>query len=759
MNLAVEDFSTHQKILIVDKNQTELSKQLKALLEKYDNDIYLSPHAPQNLDKFEYCFFVNESKHLFEKVLFHNKGKYIFFLHEKDKKTEQFIKTLHSYKKNHVKLIIYSDEYLSEEDIEKVFWFAFTPNTETSLRMHFHHATRKPHPKPVVREPFKFRFGKKHLKLIIALAFFAVLIGHFVFVPHLLLSSWKVYQATIALKAQDMDKVSTLTTEAANDLETARYFYIFSRPTFLFFSIASLPDNGFETNKLSLKVINEAIDLYTQGTKYTNLVLKKAKSPEEQEVLSKEQNELAKQLRDLQSDLGFLKQKIPEWHPVFKKTKDEIGQMASILDTGARLLPFADKVLAKNTTKHYLLMFANNMELRPGGGFIGSFAIVTAKDYGIDHIEVYDVYDADGQLKAHIEPPEAIKKYLNQPHWFLRDSAFSPDFSQNYSNAKMFLAKEMNLSNFDGAFLLTTTSIQNVMEAIGDVYVPDFKEVVNKDNFYMKAQYYAEHDFFPGSTQKKRFLGAVLNQMTINIEDTSPLDLLDMITKSLNEKQIVLYFDDPEIQAVFDQQYWSGKMIQPVCTSNSKNCIVDYLMPVEANLGVNKANFYINRVVTLNVSIDSKGKIKNRFIMQLTNESPKDTFPGGVYRNYLQVYLPANVHIKQITKNGTLVEQYDKNERQHTSVGFLVEIQPQASSEIVIDYELNSVLEKGKGVYQLIVQKQIGSGNYDFSFSLSLGNGVYTVNQNFSPLVKENTIHYNTSIKTDKIFFVELLKE
>jgi len=36
---------------------------------------------------------------------------------------------------------------------------------------------------------------------------------------------------------------------------------------------------------------------------------------------------------------------------------------------------------------------------------------------------------------------------------------------------------------------------------------------------------------------------------------------------------------------------------------------------------------------------------------------------------------------------------------------------------------------------------------------------VYILNQNFSPLVKENQIVYNTNLSADKIFFVEIIND
>lgn len=232
-----------------------------------------------------------------------------------------------------------------------------------------------------------------------------------------------------------------------------------------------------------------------------------------------------------------------------------------------------------------------------------------------------------------------------------------------------------------------------------------------------------------------------------------------MVRKSLDEKQLVLYSEDPSLQSLIDSTYWSGRMILPQCASATDNCITDYIFPVDANLGVNKANFFVSRTINLDAEITNKGVIKNRLTVNIKNGSANEAFPGGRYKNYFQAYLPKESYIKLITKNDVLVEDFDQKEGNYKSVGFLIEIKPQETAKIVIDYELAHTLKPGQGAYQLIVQKQIGSPNSDVSFSVTFPKNVYIVNQNFTPLVKGNTIIYNTNLSADKIFFVDVIQE
>ncbi len=107
-----------------------------------------------------------------------------------------------------------------------------------------------------------------------------------------------------------------------------------------------------------------------------------------------------------------------------------------------------------------------------------------------------------------------------------------------------------------------------------------------------------------------------------------------------------------------------------------KTCIVDYLFPYDANLGVNKANFFINRSFTLKTNIDSNGNIHHLFSIQYKNDSPGEVFPGGTYRNFFQILLPKDIILKKITKDGVIIEDFVETTNQFRTIGFFIEVLP-----------------------------------------------------------------------------------
>lgn len=754
MKFISEPTEKKQYVLIVDSKSTPLTTFLQSELKKFSSEVYITPQIPIAFEKFDYVFFINQKKALI-KINFSQKQKVIFIFINQKAAAQKALKAVNKQGLN-VKLISFQSDQIDKQELEKILWFSFSKSTEAFLNVvNLKTSVRK-------EGSISNRWDWSQIitrRSVILVGFLILVLVHLLMIPFLALSSYFYYKSGISLKQNNIPQAERLLSYADTSFGLSKYLYQPVRPSYSFFSLALYPDNVFGIDEKTKSVLHNSIKMYENANQIFQTILKKNKTNEDRQLLEMRIKKMTGDLDRLDDDLTALIQKLPESPKKLSSLKPQLSSSLALLEKGKKIFPHLETLLAKNGQKKYLLLFANNMELRPGGGFIGSFGILTMKDMTLDSIKIYDVYDADGQLTVHIDPPDPIRKYLHQPHWFLRDSAFSSDFYENYNEAKFFLNQELGLTDFSGGILLTTTSIQNILEAYGNIYLPDFNENVNKDNFYIKAQLYSEKDFFPGSIQKKNFLGNLAKQILINLDTVSAPVLIQQLEKSLDEKQMVMIVDDQNIQTIIDSLYWAGKTITPRCTEDELNCVIDYIFPVDANLGVNKANFFIRRNITQKIKIDSEGTITDSFVIKIQNDSANDVFPGGIYKNYFQLFLPLGSQVNRITKDGTLVENVDQRQTEFNIIGFYFELPPQKSSEIQVDYQLPQKLNKGSNTYQLVWQKQTGSQNSDLDLEMSLPENVSLLRQNFSPLVKDNRIFYNTSLDADKIFLIELFKK
>lgn len=413
-----------------------------------------------------------------------------------------------------------------------------------------------------------------------------------------------------------------------------------------------------------------------------------------------------------------------------------LALLGNTIDTFPNILGF-------NQNKKYLILFQNNMELRPGGGFIGSYATIVIHNGKTNKLEIHDVYDADGKLSTHIEPPFVLRRYIGIQHWFLRDSNFNVDFIANAQKTKEFLELETE-EKVDGVIAIDTDFLKNLISIFGPVYVPDFKETITADNFYLTTETHAEKNFFPGSSQKKDFLRALYNALEAKIfmNKNIPFSLLALkINESIRQKHFLIAFPQEEIQTIFTANNLSGSLSDN--RQKEENKFMDFLGVNEANLGANKANFYLRRNIEQKIILEESGNAAERINITYENTNVKNSAFGGDYKNYLRFILPEKAILQSVEVNGasvatieaiTQVNDYTKKgfippmqleveksrEEGKTIYGFLTIIPINTSQKISITYSLSNIIDPAKAVmgYDLYLFKQPGTGNDPYSLSI-----------------------------------------
>lgn len=390
----------------------------------------------------------------------------------------------------------------------------------------------------------------------------------------------------------------------------------------------------------------------------------------------------------------------------------------------------------------YLVLFQNNMELRPGGGFIGSYGLLTLDQGRVKEFTMHDVYDADGRLTAHVEPPYGLRRYLGASHWFLRDSNFAIDFPQNARQAATFLQLETG-KTVDGVIAVDTSFLKNILSATGPVTVSDYKEVVTAENFYLRTQTYAEKDFFPGSTQKKDFLRSLLTSLQEKLAKKDGVNFQQVVSKigeSILEKHVIFVFTDTATQQLFAVNNLSSSLLD--IREEMKDTYLDFLGVTDANVGVNKANYYLKRAIDQAVVWGADGKLTTTVTVTYENTSKKDSQFGGDYKNYVRFALPRDVHVRYIAINGVKqttipaitdpaiftsdkfvmpkeLEIETSREEGKDVIGFLVLVPAGKSKTVTVSYDAFKTIDGKEPAfsYDLRLFKQPGTLDDPYSFS------------------------------------------
>ncbi len=414
------------------------------------------------------------------------------------------------------------------------------------------------------------------------------------------------------------------------------------------------------------------------------------------------------------------------------------GTYSNVLSL-SQVLPAA---LGFDSEKNYLLLFQNDEELRPTGGFIGSVGNLKVKKGKVTEFTIQDVYTLDGQLKNHIEPPFVVRRYL-QPHLYLRDSNFSLDFQESASKSALIYNLETGLRP-DAVIAIDLQVLRELLKISGPIKLPSYNQTVTSENVGSFIQNTIKDNFFPGSTQKRDILNSVFTQILQRIEKDPKFHVavVQKIPELLENKNILLGFSDSSIQRIFTANNYAGS-IHDARNKDSKK-IDDFLYINEANIGANKVNASIKRSIQYKAII-GQSNLNSQAILSITNTSPNED-----YKAYFTFSVPKRSRLKQITVNGQRqnivpavtdfviyeaqgftppvgleVEQFERGPLSH--IAFTATLSKNLKSEIIVEYE-NGATKQLSSItsYSLLVIKQPGTKPYNVTTS-------FTYPEDFSP--------------------------
>jgi len=446
------------------------------------------------------------------------------------------------------------------------------------------------------------------------------------------------------------------------------------------------------------------------------------------------------------SKMGILQGRLSgQWSWLPGRFRDDLNKLKEKLEiqkNGAEKMRELLKVLPEmigvdGKRREYLVLLQNENEIRPSGGFVGSFAILAFEGGRFLNFQVNDIYEADGQLRGHVEPPEEIKKYLGEAGWYMRDANWQASFPLVSRDVQWFLDKETG-RKVDGVIGLNLASVKAVLGVIGEIFVPDFKEKVNENNLYEQAEFYSDNKFFAGSGQKASFLGGVSKQLMEEIKTAGGSEgqkLLMAIVELLDRNEIQISFNNSEAAKVVAEAGWDGSIYEGKCSLTSTgqvNCFADYLYIVEANLGVNKANYFLYRNIEREIEIGEK-IIKNKLKIVYENTSKSSNWPAGDYKNYIRIYLPTESQAEEVnwSESGSGGKNIVSGENLKISqsggkkeIGFLVTVPIGKKIEVEVKYSVGIDLSKVSSFsYLNYVQKQSGYGETNMVSLVSIPDG------------------------------------
>ncbi|MBI4035031.1 MAG: DUF4012 domain-containing protein [Candidatus Chisholmbacteria bacterium] len=494
------------------------------------------------------------------------------------------------------------------------------------------------------------------------------------------------------------------------------------------------------------KTTIDPIDQLTQ----THLYLSQAKVK-----LSLAQTELSKPRPRLEA-IKLLK--VGESVQQFNHYLNQSLQAVSEADTATQVL----LNLFKGPKKTYLVLLQNNGELRPTGGFIDAIALMTVESGRLLDLEFINVYSADSQLQGQVDPPPPIKTYLGETNWYLRDANWDPDFPSTARQAEWFIDKELH-RDVHGTLALNLFVLEELLKVLGDVHLSDINQTLTSTNLFDRAQTFHQLNLTSTTSTPADIFSPTLQalyQKLPQAEPTTWFNLAVSLRNLLNQKHLLFSPLDPQLVPLIQSRGWDGSLSPPPPASDS----ADFLGIYEANVGINKANFFVTRNLHHQLRVFKEDHLLATTIIHYQNTSSSTTWPAGNYKNYLRFYLPAGSTLQEITINDQVIPTDQitlTTEHTRTVVGFLVTVPSQSESTVTVNYQLPIKLTfdpNHKSLYTLFIPKQSGTRPDPLTVKITLPPYIRVTRTTPNREPVPGAITFLTDLTTNRLFTLELEK-
>ncbi|MBU1137185.1 DUF4012 domain-containing protein, partial [Patescibacteria group bacterium] len=465
---------------------------------------------------------------------------------------------------------------------------------------------------------------------------------------------------------------------------------------------------------------------------------------------------------EIQDQVSLLKEKLPLIEEMLKGM-DEYSN--SFL-----------KILGQDNPRQYLLIFQNNTEIRATGGFIGTYGLMTLDRGEMTNLFIDGVFNADGQLREKIIPPQPIQKISTA--WSMHDANWFADWPTSAEKIAWFYEKTGG-PTIDGIFSLTPTVTERLLELTGPMAMPEYGVVLDSNNFTELVQYEVEVDYNKENNRPKKILADFAPKFLEKLAGLSSNDkkkAVEIILNCLEQKHILVYFKDRALENIAAREGWAGEL---------KSTDKDYLSVVSSNINGFKTDKMINESITHQAEVQPDGSIVDTLTVIRKHQGGQTNYDwwNRVNANYLRVYLPLGSELiyalgqtkesyqppinyeEQGFEKDPLVDSIESKmtidqktgtrisvENGKTVFGNWVYVSPGETVTLTYKYKLpfKINLTKPSDSYSLLIQKQLGSLGSKFSEQLKFPQSWKILWQ----YPESGALNYTANLETDKFLGV-----
>lgn len=726
MSFVTEHSTEQDGIAIVQRKHTRFGSQLAAYIQSKDTKAITTSSLPARPDGFSLTFILL-SKTSVAQLPEYTQNPIVIVVVNNQKRANKLSADARAHPTRNVRIIHLPQDEADEATIEQILWFAYSDSHEVLFDVVLNRPADDPAPHISSRFIRPLRRSKRRL----AIAALGIWVIYMLFVLAGMYGAtrWRLHEH---LQASGRSNASQI-------YAVFERMYQPVRPLFFLFSLGLPADSLANTH-------DAVTELSTQET-HTNLTLS-ALTHSMLDTTSERPLSVESSKNALQDTIKHIDQLLnqPDW--ILTQSHDLLAQLNDrkiLLQRSLRIVSVLPDIFAANNTARYAVILTDGRRMSAGGGSVYATSIATISGGQLKNIKTYTASSIDRELATSIPAPESIKTYMNRSFLTMSSSLVEPQLDGNAQTIQTLLSAERGEPAIDGYLFVSITALKKIL-ADQSLYLPKSQEKITADSLALKLDQHSGDDAF--ATE-------LVNRLVSHIATTQAQTMLPILDSLFMEKQLAFLSSDKSA-AVFQDLYWDGQLISPRCVINEANCVVDVLGVYETNTTADYDNSLVRQSKSLKTTISETGVVRNELTLTLTNDPAAIAYPPKTYTAFYQLILPRNTVVESLTDNLQPITQVLSRQTGYTLVAFPVTAAAQESRYITITYTHPKKFQIKNAAYQLILQKQLGSANTDFTFELIHPKSWVPVEQNFDPVVNNNRIFYNNFQSTDRIFIITL---
>lgn len=368
----------------------------------------------------------------------------------------------------------------------------------------------------------------------------------------------------------------------------------------------------------------------------------------------------------------------------------QLDSLESTLSTAVSFGRIAGPMLGQESPQRYFLALLNPNEARGTGGFLGTYAVLTADNgkLSIDQIGSNTSLPNLEALPASIGR-EFRDRYADDPT-LVGNMNLSPHLPDS---GAIWLAawKQKTGQQLDGVIAVDVVALGDLVASTErPVALPDGGQITggSLSQFTLRDIYTK----FPDAAVRKAYQEALTGSALASITTLpKPLQMAEALGRALADHRMVIWTRDPAVEDELVQAGVSGTLVVPDG---------HYVKPVVLNASGSKLDAWLSRSIWYDVGrCVEAGRVKSSVSASLRSDVPLGVRPdpymigsarmgpnGPVNFSMLQVHLPNGAQLGRVTVDGERVDAFEFTEQGRPAAMVALELPPRETKRVTFEF-------------------------------------------------------------------------